>query len=212
MNTVLQFAAFSTTPLELVSFALSLLSVWLTIRQNAWGWLFSILSSATYAVVFFESRLYGDASLQLVFITVSAWGWYHWLHASRTVHVVSEPSATTVARTLAVSRLDKRGWLLGATAWLASFGLLWLFLSRCTDTDVPVIDGFLTAGSLLGQVLLSQKKIENWMVWIAVDILYVGLYAHKGLHVTMVLYTLFIFMAIAGLRTWRRELRLRERA
>jgi nicotinamide mononucleotide transporter len=72
-----------------------------------------------------------------------------------------------------------------------------------TDTDVPWIDGFLTAGSLLGTVLTARKKIENWHTWILVDILYVGLYVYKGLNMTALLYALFVVLAVLGLRSWR---------
>jgi nicotinamide mononucleotide transporter len=77
-------------------------------------------------------------------------------------------------------------------------------LHQYTDTDVPRIDGFLTAGSLLGQSLLARKKLENWYVWIAVDVLYVGLYLYKSLMLTAILYAIFIALALAGLRAWRR--------
>jgi Nicotinamide mononucleotide transporter len=87
------------------------------------------------------------------------------------------------------------GWLL----------LSW-FLQRYTDTDVPHMDGFLTAGSLVGQFLLSRKKLENWLVWIAVDVLYVGLYLYKHLTLTAILYALFVLMAMAGWRSWQRAL------
>jgi nicotinamide mononucleotide transporter len=67
---------------------------------------------------------------------------------------------------------------------------------------VPHIDGFLTAGSIVGQLLLSRKKLENWHVWIIVDVLYVGLYVYKGLMLTAILYALFCVMAAIGLRAW----------
>jgi nicotinamide mononucleotide transporter len=89
-------------------------------------------------------------------------------------------------------------------AWLAGFVLLSLFLKHWTDTDVPHIDGFLTAGSLVGQVLLSRKKIENWHTWIVVDVLYVGLYIYKDLKLTAVLYAVFVVLAVIGLRAWQR--------
>jgi nicotinamide mononucleotide transporter len=92
------------------------------------------------------------------------------------------------------------GWAFG---WLA---LSW-FLDVYTDTDVPHIDGFLTAGSLLGTVLAARKKVENWHVWIVVDVLYVGLYVYKNLHLTAVLYGVFVVMAALGLRTWARAAR-----
>ena len=180
-----------TTPLELISFLLAITTVCLNIRLNHWAWLFSILSSLLYAAVFVRARLYGDAGLQFVFVAVSIWGWYQWLRGG------------SAHQPLQVSRLTRSGWLWCAMAWLAGFILLSQFLHRLTDTDVPHMDGFLTAGSLVGQFLLSRKKIENWLVWIAVDILYVGLYVYKHLHLTALLYAVFVVLAFMGWRAWR---------
>jgi nicotinamide mononucleotide transporter len=197
MNEAIPLLGFSTTPLELISFVLAAITVTLDIRQVHWAWLFSIASSATYALVFFGSKLYGDMGLQVVFIAVSIWGWHQWLHG--------DPAR----RALQVSRLSASGMLMAAAAWLSGFVLLSFFLKSFTDTDVPYIDGFLTAGSLVGQVLLSRKKLENWHVWIAVDILYVGLYVYKNLMLTALLYALFVVLAIIGLRVWRKSLHVR---
>lgn len=189
MNDTLTIAGLTTTPLELISFVLAAITVILNIRQKHWAWLFSIVSSATYAAVFFDARLYGDMGLQFVFIAASIWGWYQWLHGSD-----HQP--------LVVTRLKSSHRVGALAAWLAGFVLLSTFLDNFTDTDVPHADGFLTAGSLVGQLLLARKKVENWHVWIAVDILYVGLYLYKGLVLTAVLYGVFVLLAIAGLRTW----------
>jgi nicotinamide mononucleotide transporter len=194
MNETLTLFGLSTTPLELLSFVLSVVTVWLNIRQNHWAWLFAILSSSLYGAVFFDAKLYGDMGLQLVFITVSIWGWYQWLHGDDT------------HERLPVRQLTGRGRALAALAWLAAFGLLAWFLRSYTDTDVPYADGFLTAGSLVGQVLLSRKRLENWHVWIIVDVLYVALYLHKGLVLTAVLYGMFVLMAAVGLQAWRRSM------
>lgn len=191
MNETLSlFGLFSVTPLELISFVLSVTTVWLNIRQNHWAWLFAILSSATYGVVFFGAKLYGDMALQGVFITVSFWGWYQWLRGNQ-------------GSALGVSSLSMRGVVLAGVAWVAGFVVLAWFLRSFTDTDVPHADAFLTAGSLVGQALLSRKKIENWHVWIIVDVLYVALYVHKGLMLTAILYGMFVAMAYAGLRAWQ---------
>ena len=200
MNEPLIVAGLTTTPLELISFLLAVTTVVLNIRQKHWAWLFSIASSGTYAVVFFDARLYGDMGLQFVFIAASVWGWYTWLHG-----------AAGDNAPLAVTRLNpgSRAWVL--VAWLAGFVLLSTFLDNFTDTDVPHADAFLTAGSLLGQLLLARKKLENWHIWIAVDILYVGLYVYKGLMLTAVLYGVFVLLAIAGLRTWAALVKQQER-
>ncbi|MFS2137644.1 nicotinamide riboside transporter PnuC [Duganella sp. Dugasp56] len=192
-NTLWHLAGFVTTPLELVSFILSVATVWLNIRQSHWGWLFAIISSVTYGLVFFGSRLYGDMGLQLVFITVSFYGWYQWLHGDDSHD------------RLPVTALNARGRWSAAAGWLVGFALLAWFLKSYTDTDVPNADGFLTAGSLVGQLLLSRKKIENWHVWIIVDVLYVALYLHKHLMLTAVLYAVFVGMAVIGLRAWSED-------
>jgi nicotinamide mononucleotide transporter len=203
MNDSLSLFGLATTPLELISFVLATITVWLNIRQNHWAWLFSILSSATYALVFFDARLYGDTGLQLVFIALSLWGWHQWLKVKVKAKAGSDSSAGADA--LKVSRLSARGWCGSAIAWLVGFAALAWFLHRYTDSDVPRIDAFLTAGSLLGQWLLAQKKLETWYVWIAVDLLYVGLYLYKSLMLTAILYALFVALALAGLRAWQRS-------
>jgi nicotinamide mononucleotide transporter len=200
MNDPLSFLGFPTTPLELISFVLSIATVLLNIRRIHWAWLFAIVSSATYGIVFFKARLYGDAGLQAVFIVASIWGWYEWLRGTGS-DAHGEP------RPLVVSWLDRKGWIWSLAGWLLGFILLSWFLHAYTDTDVPHMDAFLTAGSLLGTLLAARKKVENWHVWIFVDVLYVGLYVYKGLHLTAVLYAVFVVMAALGLRTWARAAR-----
>ncbi|MGJ9417445.1 nicotinamide riboside transporter PnuC [Massilia sp. CMS3.1] len=195
MNESLAVLGFSTTPLELISFVLAATTVLLNIRQNHWAWLFSIASSSTYAVVFFDARLYGDSGLQLVFIAASVWGWWQWLRGTQETKLV-------------VTRLCRVGWAWVLAGWGAAFLVLSWFLRTYTNTDVPHIDGFLTAGSLAGQLLLARKKVENWHVWLVVDVLYVGLYIFKDLHVTALLYAVFVVLAWRGLRTWSKLARV----
>lgn len=190
MNDSIPFFAWQTTPLEILSFVLSVLTVLLNIRQIHWAWLFSILSSALYGIVFFSSRLYGDSGLQMVFVVVSVYGWYCWLQGGKQSQEMPVTSLNLMQRFAAI------------LAWLSVFVILSLFLKSFTDTDVPYMDGFLTAGSLVGQLLLSRKKIENWLIWIAVDVLYVGLYLSKGLMLTAILYGIFVVLAAIGLKQW----------
>jgi nicotinamide mononucleotide transporter len=189
MNDTLVLLGFSTTPLELLGFVLSVATVVLTILRNHWGWFFAIVSSATYGVVFAGARLYGDAGLQGVFIAASVWGWWQWLRGAE-------------GKPLPVTRLSSVGRVASLLGWAVGFVALSAFLKAYTDTDVPHMDGFLTAGSLLGQLLTAKKKIENWHTWIVVDILYVGLYIYKGLHLTAILYAVFVVLAVLGLRAW----------
>lgn len=188
------FGLFHTSWLEIISFVLAVVMVYFNIRQSPWGWLFGITSSALYAIVFYGARLYGDMGLQFFFISVSLWGWYQWLFGGAQHHGVP------------LSRLDGKGWALALGGWAVAYLILSWFLRSYTDTDVPHLDAFLTAGSVVGQFLLSRKKIENWHVWILIDLIYIGLYIHKHLILTAVLFAVFVAMAIVGLLAWKKAL------
>lgn len=188
------FGFIHTSYFEIVSFGLAITMVLLNIRQSPWAWLFSISASALYSVVFFEAKLYGDMCLSFFFIAVSLWGWYQWLFGGRTHHGI------------AVSVLSRRGIAWTLAAWMVAWLAIYLLLSRFTDSDVPRIDAFLTAGSLVGQFLLSRKKLENWHMWIVIDTIFIGLYIHKHLYLTALLYALFVIMATFGLFAWKKAM------
>ena len=185
----------ATTWLEAVAFVLALAMVGCNIREIHWGWPLAAISSALYFALFWRSKLYGDAALQVFFAVVALWGWFQWLRGRR-----------DDGRALSVSRLTRQGLI----ATLAACALLWpaigLFLKSFTDTDVPWWDAFPTATSIVGQILLGRKFIENWAVWIVVNVVSVGLFAYKGLWLTALLYTLFIALSVAGWRAWQRKL------
>lgn len=195
MNLPVVFLGFiDTTPLEIISFTLAVVMVVLNIRQSPWAWLFAIASAALYAIVFYQAKIYGDMSLQFFFIAVSIWGWYQWLFGG------------SGHRGVTVTRLSRRGIVHTGGAWLIGWLAVTALLTSLTDTDVALIDAFLTAGSLIGQFLLSRKKLENWHLWIIIDLLYIGLYIHKDLYLTALLYALFAAMAVVGLLTWKKSL------
>ena len=100
--------------------------------------------------------------------------------------------------------LSRRGlaWLAAAT--LAAWPLLGLLLAHATDSDVPYFDALPTVASITGQILLARKCVENWPVWVGVNVVSVALFAHKGLWLTVVLYALFAVLALLGWRAWRR--------
>jgi nicotinamide mononucleotide transporter len=181
--------------LELVAFVLALAMVWLNLRINPWAWPLAIVSSGLYFALFWGSRLYGDASLQLLFMALAAWGWWQWRRGT-----LADGSALVVRR-LRPAQLRALGAAL-ALAWPATG---W-FLRSFTDTDVPWWDAFPTAASVIGQWLLGRKYLENWAVWIAVNLVSVGLFAYKGLWFTGLLYALFIALSVAGWRAWRAQL------
>lgn len=189
------FTAFGSavTWLEVLAFFLAIAMVRLNMRVNPLGWPLAIVSSLLYFLLFWNSRLYGDASLQLVFVAVAGWGWWAWLRGTR-----ADGAA------LRVGSLTSRGRLAVVLAWIVAWPITGLCLARYTDTDVPFWDAFPTAGSLVGQWLLGRKFVENWLAWLAVNLVSVGLFAYKGLWLTVLLYALFVVMSVAGWRAWRK--------
>jgi nicotinamide mononucleotide transporter len=183
------------TWLELIACVLALVMVGCNIREIHWGWPLAIISSLLYFLVFWRSKLYGDALLQIFFAVVATWGWLQWLRGVR-----PDGSALRVMRLSASGRV--RALLAGALLWPVTG----LFLFTFTDTDVPWWDAFPTALSLIGQFLLGRKYIENWWVWLAVNAVSVALFAYKGLWLTVVLYTVFIALSVVGLRAWKQRL------
>lgn len=181
------------TWLEIAACVMSVLMVWLNLHVNALAWPLAIAASLAYGVLFADSRLYGEAVLQLLFVAVAFWGWWQWLRGTG-----------DDGRALRVGRLSARGrlWALGAT--LAAWPLAGWLLSRLTDSDVPYFDALPTVGSVVGQALLARKRVENWPVWVAVNVVSVALFAYKGLWLTVLLYALFVPLALAGWRAWQR--------
>jgi nicotinamide mononucleotide transporter len=185
----------ATTWLEIVAVVIALAMVGCNIREIHWGWPLAIVSSLMYFALFWRSRLYGDAALQIFFAVVALWGWYQWLRGHRADGSV-----------LRVTRLTRRGLALTVVACALLWPVTGFFLKTFTDTDVPWWDAFPTAVSLVGQFLLGRKFIENWAVWIVVNVVSVGLFAYKGLWLTVGLYVVFIALSWVGWKEWKRRL------
>jgi nicotinamide mononucleotide transporter len=181
------------TVVESIAVALSVWMVLCNLRVDALAWPLAIASSLLYALLFASSRLYGEASLQIFFIVVAGWGWWQWLRGTG-----DDGSA------LRVRALGWRGRVVVLLALALAWPALALVLRSATDSDVPWWDAFPTAGSLIGQVLLGRKYIENWPTWIVVNLASVALFAYKGLWLTVALYAVFIVLAAFGWRAWRR--------
>lgn len=181
------------TWLELIAFGLALAMVACNLRVNPLGWPLAIASSLLYALLFADSRLYGEASLQLFFIAIAGWGWWQWRRGrgddGLALRVHSMPS-TQRWRALILT--------------LAAWPLLALLLARGTDSDVPWLDALPTVASVAGQLMLGRKLVENWPVWLAVNVFSVGLFAYKALWLTALLYALFAVLSVLGWRAWSR--------
>jgi len=191
------FQAFGSpvTVLEIIAFVLALAMVMANMRVNPIGWPLAIASSLLYALLFADSKLYGEASLQLVFVALAGWGWWQWLRGT-----APEGGA------LKVHCLNARQRAVAAAATLAAWPLLGLLLKHSTDSDVPFLDALPTVASVTGQILLGRKFVENWPVWVGVNVVSLALFFYKGLWLTVLLYALFALLALWGWQAWRRLL------
>jgi nicotinamide mononucleotide transporter len=181
---------------ELIGAILGIAMVVCNIKQIHWAWPLAFVSSALYFLVFWGSKLYGDGALQIFFAAMAVWGWAQWLRGVRPDGQVLRVQSLSTSNTIK---------LIAACAIL--WGLTGLFLLKFTSTDVPWWDGFTTALSIVATVMLGRKYIENWPLWIVVNIVGIALFAYKGLWLTVGLYAVFAAMAVLGWQTWRREMR-----
>lgn len=179
------------TALEVVAFVLSLWMVERNLRVRALAWPLAIVASALYGVLFLNSRLYGEAGLQLLFIAAAGFGWWQWLRGQE-----------ADGSLLRVHRLSTRQRLLALGATLAAWPLVGLLLQHATDSDVPYLDALPTVGSITGQILLARKRVENWIAWFLVNLVSIVLFATKELWLTVVLYALFAVLSLVGWRAW----------
>lgn len=184
-----QFA--QTSWLEWLGTLTGFLCVYLAAKQNIWNWPISIISVGSYAVLFYDAKLYGDTVLQFYFLFTAIYGWYYWIKRKeeKKKPIVSTSKGQMLLCLLAILTLT------------LSIGYL---LDSKTNSDVPYIDAFCTSVSFVAQFLMTRKVLQNWVLWVFVDICYIPLYIHKDLMLTAVLYLVFALIAWNGYRDWRK--------
>lgn len=180
--------------LEIVAVAITLVAVFLTTRQVIWCWPLGMISVTLYAAVFFEAKLYADMGLQALYFGLAIYGWWAWLHGGQN-HGELEVS-------LVSNRMRVVLFLLGGISGV----VLGQTLSRFTDASLPFMDSTLTTFSIVAQWMQTRKLLEAWLVWLAVDVFYVGMFVYKGLYATAGLYAVFLLLAVLGFVEWRKSL------
>lgn len=181
--------------LELVAVALTLVAVYLTTRQVVWCWPLGMVSVTLYAVVFYEARLYADTGLQGLYFALAAYGWWAWLHGGEDHGELRVTATPARLRAVLLVAAALGGILLGQA------------LNRFTDASLPFMDSLLTSFSIAAQWMQTRKLLESWLVWLAVDVLYVGMFLYKELYLTAGLYAIFLGLATMGFLEWRRSMR-----
>lgn len=181
--------------LEVVGVISGLLCVYLAAKNIIWNWPLAIISVAIYIFIFYDSHLFADMGLQVYFLSINIYGWYFW---SR-----KKPSEAKTPVTL----IKQREILLSALAIVIFTFLLGWLLYNHTTASYPYLDSFCTACSIVAQFFMARKVLQNWLLWIFVDAIYVGIYIFKDLHLTAVMYAIYIVIALIGYVDWKKEYR-----
>lgn len=180
--------------LEVSGVITGILCVYLAAKNKIWSWPLAIISVLIYVIIFSEAKLYADAGLQIYFLIMNIYGWYFWSRKHDQQAKVP------------VSHISFKESMLSVFSILMFTAVLGTYLYRGTDASFPYLDSFCTACSLVAQLLLARKIIENWLIWIVVDIIYVWVYISKDLHLTAGMYTLYILIAAIGYVDWKKSL------
>lgn len=179
---------------ETLGFVTGAWCVYLVVKQSIWNFPIGIANNLFFLVLFAQARLFADAGLQIVYLVLGLHGWYAWLYGGQQ------------NRALKLARAGKQVLALTGCAVVVATGILVLVL-RWANGAAPLLDAFTTALSLGAQYLLNRKLLENWLLWILADVIYVFLYLARGLQLTALLYAVFLAMCIAGWFSWGRSLR-----
>jgi len=176
---------------ELAGFLTTSIGIWLTTKRLLLCWPVILAADILYLVVFYQSRLYSDALLQVFFVVFTLYGWWYWWRGVRKEGEVR------------VVPLTRRGWAAGLLAGaLGSFALGWLMIR--IGAALPYLDAALTSFSLVASWWEARKHTANWWLWIAIDAIYIGEYAYKALWLTALLSAVLVVLAILGLRDWQK--------
>ena len=180
-----------TTYPEWLATITGLTCIYLAAKENIWNWPIGIINVCCFAYIFIQNKIYGDALLQAYFLSTCIYGWYYW---NKRAHTDEKP----------IVSLKPKGWLLTILAVLLLGSIFGLLLDKYTDSDVAYPDGFCVATSLVAQFLMTRKILENWLLWVFVDICYIPLFFYKGLLLTTILFIIYTFLAWNGYRSWKR--------
>ena len=179
--------------IEVIAVALGITNVSLLIRRNIWNYPFGIVMVLIYGFIFYDAKLYSEALLQGFFLIIQFYGWWKWHHA------IADEGEVMVNWSAPITTLL---WIIVTIVLATGFG--WM-MATYTDAAAPYLDASVAAGSVTAQILLSLRRIENWVYWVAIDVLSIGLFIYRELYLTAGLYVVFLVLASAGLISWARR-------
>jgi nicotinamide mononucleotide transporter len=183
--------------IELLGAILGIMYIIFSIRQNLLTWPTGIFTSLLYIVVFFKSALYAAMGLQVYYVIISIYGWIFWLNGK------NENSKSL----LPVQLVNWKLWIKIVVVSVIIYAVILFILLNFSDSDVPFIDSLTTSLSIVATWMLAKKYIENWILWIFVDLVSTGLYIYKNLWPTVILFLVYTIMAFFGYIEWKKDLK-----
>lgn len=181
--------------LDLLGTLIGLVYVYQEYKANVWLWITGIIMPVVYMFVYWDAGLYADFGMQVYYALAAIYGLAVWKWGKKRNQTTQEMPITHVKRSLLLPSL-----FLFLTAW----GALYLILATLTNSTVPVLDSFGNALSFIGLWWLARKYLEQWWIWVVVDVELSALYVYKGIPFTAGLYALYVVIAIAGFFKWRK--------
>ena len=179
--------------LQIVGTTLGLLYLWLEYKANIWLWIVGAIMPVVHGVLYFQSGIYADAAMQLYYVLAGVYGLVVWKRRPKKIDHGD-------------IRHTPMKWIVPLVAVYAVLHVaFYFFLAECTDSRVPLFDSMSTALSIVAMWMLSRKLVEQWLVWLVVDMISVGLYIYKGIPITAGLCALYCILAVAGYVRWRRQ-------
>lgn len=177
-----------------------IIGVWLTTRENIWCWAISIFSVALYVYIFFVQKLYADSVLQFSYIFLSIYGWITWSN---------KPSNKSELPILNINvKISVYLLIVFVTLSIA----ISYYLKTFTDSPLPYTDAIFTSASVVCTWLMAKKYIENWLIWVVLDLGYIALFIYRQLYPTAFLYFIFTILAIKGFVDWKKTQKLQTYA
>lgn len=199
--------------LEIFGTIVGLFYLWLEYKASIYLWIAGIIMPAIYIFVYYDAGLYADFGINIYYLIAAVYGWFFWMRGRRKEKkngwvdsdaTTSLPASSEVPKELPIVHTPVRYYLPLAVVAIFSFVGIALILIHFTDSNVPWLDSFTTALSIVGMWMLARKYIEQWFAWIVVDIVCCGLYMYKDLYFTSVLYGLYSIIAIFGYLKWKK--------
>jgi len=192
--------------LELFGVIIGLLYLYFEYKGSIYLWIVGIIMPIIYIKIYYDAGLYADMGCNIYYLLASFYGLAVWTLPGRKTKKLSEEKSEQT-KELKISHVPLKYWFPQAIISIALFFIMGYVLKAYTNSNVPYWDSFTTTLSIIGMWQLARKYIEQWLTWIAVDAVSVGLYCYKGLYLTAILFFIYTLISVAGYFKWQRMMK-----